>query len=419
MKNIIKLLPDSPGVYLFKSADGTVLYIGKAKSLKKRVSSYFQKKDTDWKVTALLEEATQIDHVITNTEHEALLLEVQLIQNHNPKYNVLLKSGNPYVYLSISGKPLPELKITRTKKERGTYFGPFIHKQHAGRVHDFLLSTFGLYKCNKTIENGCLDFHLGKCCGTCMQSFDKEAYLFKIELVKDVLKKDHKGFLKKLSSKIKEHSESLEFEKAKQLLEYKENIEVIFKTLDAKFSPKKYAADATLAATPFNTSDNYYEIAKELKKVFKLPTLPLSIDCFDISHFQSRYIVGSCVRFTGGKPDKNKFRRFKIQTITQQNDYAALQEIVMRRYKEESDLPDLVLIDGGKGQRNAVLPLVKTVSCISLAKREETIFSDSHPEGLKLSLQTEYGKLLIALRDYAHHFAISYHKLLRGKKQFD
>ena len=416
MKNIVQTLPDKPGVYLFKNADGLVLYVGKAKSLKKRVASYFQKKDDDWKVKALLEEATQIDHVITHTEHEALLLEVQLIQNHDPKYNVLLKSGNPYVYISIAGKQFPELKITRVKKEKGTYFGPFIHKQHARRVHDFLLSRFGLHKCNKTIENGCLDFHLGKCCGTCMPSFDKEGYLFRLDLAKDVLKKDHKGFLKKLDTKIKEHSDALEFEKAKQLVEYKEDIEVIFKTLDAKFSPKKYAADATVAALPFDTTDNYYETAQELKEIFKLPGLPLSIDCFDISHFQSRYIVGSCVRFTGGKPDKNKFRRFKIQTLTEQNDYAALQEIVMRRYKDQTELPDLILIDGGKGQRNAVLPLLKSVTCLSLAKREETVYSDVHPEGLKLSLQTEYGKLLIALRDYAHHFAISYHKLLRSKQ---
>ncbi|MCF7836086.1 MAG: GIY-YIG nuclease family protein [Candidatus Marinimicrobia bacterium] len=415
MKNTIQTLPEKPGVYFFKNAEGIVLYVGKAKSLKKRVSSYFQKKDSDWKIKALLEEATTIDYVITNTEHEALLLEVQLIQNHDPKYNILLKSGNPYIYLSISGKSFPELKITRTKKERGTYFGPFIHKQDARRVHNFLLATFGLHKCNKTIENGCLDFHLGKCSGTCMSTFDKESYLFKLELAHDVLKKDHKGFLAKLMSKIKEHSEALEFEKAKQLHEYKENIEVIFKTLHAKFTPKKYAASATSAALTPTTNNNYYEIAQELKEVFALPGLPLSIDCFDISHFQSKYIVGSCVRFTNGLPDKNQFRRFKIKTITQQNDYAALQEIVMRRYKDDKDLPDLVLIDGGKGQLNAVLPLLKTTPCMSLAKREETIFSDSHPEGLKLSLQTEYGKLLIALRDYTHHFAISYHKLLRSK----
>lgn len=418
MKQIVKTLPEKPGVYLFKNGQSAVIYVGKAKSLKKRVASYFQKKDGDWKIQALLEEATSLDHVATNTEHEALLLEVQLIQNHTPKYNVLLKSGNPYLYIYIAGKMFPELKITRIKKERGNYFGPFIHKQQARKVYNYLLSTFALHKCNKTIKNGCLDYHLGKCAGSCMENFDKEGYLFRLDLAHNVLKKDHKGFLKNLDSEIKKYAKSLEFEKAKQLSDYKENIEVIFKTLAAKFSPKKYAADATVAALPFDTTDNYYETAQELKKVFQLPGLPLSIDCFDISHFQSRYIVGSCVRFTGGKPDKNKFRRFKIQTLTQQNDYAALQEIVMRRYKDDADLPDLVLIDGGKGQRNAVLHLLKTVACISLAKREETIFSDSHPEGLKLSLQTEYGKLLIALRDYAHHFAISYHKLLRSKNNY-
>ena len=156
-------------------------------------------------------------------------------------------------------------------------------------------------------------------------------------------------------------------------------------------------------------------LAATVQAFFGAPHPIHTIDCFDISHFQSHYIVGACIRFTDGKPDKNKFRRFKINSLDQQNDYAALQEIVARRYKDDTILPDLVLIDGGKGQLSAAKAIIPHALCASLAKREETIFSDQYPHGIVLDLHTEVGKLLIALRDYAHHFAISYHRLRRHK----
>jgi excinuclease ABC subunit C len=416
MKTDYKAFPNLSGVYFFKDAEGTVLYIGKAASLKKRVASYFQK-TTDWKVQALLETAETIEFITTTTETEALLLEAELVQKYHPKFNVLLKTGQPFLYLLITKTDLPQLEIVRNKKKKGFYFGPFIHKQQARSVHRFLIERFQLLQCNKKIENGCLDFHLGKCAGTCMSKFKTTDYLFKIELVQDLLKKDHKKFLKRLDAKIKEYTDALEFEKARNLVGYKDDMQIIFDTLATRYSDKKYAADAAVATLPVKGIEDYQKTAIELKKLLNLSGLPETIDCFDISHFQSRSIVGSCVRFTNGKPDKNKFRRFKIKSLIEQNDYAALHEIVARRYKNTDELPDLVLIDGGKGQRNAVLPLLQNTTCISLAKREETIFSDNHPEGIKLSLHSEAGKLLIALRDYAHHFAITYHRLTRKKDQ--
>ncbi|NBP01287.1 MAG: hypothetical protein EBU90_14320 [Proteobacteria bacterium] len=412
LQETVQQLPLLPGVYLFKNKEGIIIYIGKAKSLKVRVSSYF-KNTTDWKVKALLEEATSLEHIITNTETEALLLEAQLVQQYDPKFNVLLKTGQPFLYVMISNESLPQLKIVRNKTAKGTYFGPFIHKSQARSVYTFLIQTFQLFCCNKKIENGCLDYHLGRCAGTCMKNFNKADYLFRILLVDDVLRQDHETFLQRLDSKIKEYSDSLSFEKARNLYRYKQDVTSIFKTLEAKYSEIKYFEQITKATLPSDTLDNYPEIAQELKNILQLPGLPETIDCFDISHFQSRSLVGSCVRFTHGKPDKNKFRRFMIKTLTEQNDYAALQEIVMRRYKDPDNLPDLILIDGGKGQRNAVLPLVGTTPCVSLAKKEELLFSDFHPDGLALDVKTGIGKLLISLRDYAHHFAISYHKLLR------
>jgi len=414
METDYKTLPNLPGVYLFKDVAGTVIYVGKAKSLKMRVSSYFHN-DTDWKVQSLLQEAHRIDYVLTQTETEALLLEAQLVQEYLPKFNVLLKTGQPFIYLMATNDPLPELTIVRSKTRKGTYFGPFIHKQQARSVHTFLTNTFKLFCCNKKIENGCLDYHLARCAGTCMKSFDKADYLFRLSLAQDVLKKDHKEFLKKLATKIKEYSSALEFEKARTLNGYSESVETIFATLKTKFSQEKYASAVAAATSPFEEIDNYPETAQELKELLNLKGLPETIDCFDISHFQSQALVGSCVRFTHGKPDKNKFRKFKIRTLTEQNDYAALHEIVARRYKDPSDLPDLVLIDGGKGQRSAVLGLLPTTPCVSLAKREELLFSDAHPEGTPLTAKNPVGKLLISLRDYAHHFAISYHRLTRSK----
>jgi excinuclease ABC subunit C len=171
------------------------------------------------------------------------------------------------------------------------------------------------------------------------------------------------------------------------------------------------AAQATAPQVPEYSG----QVGKELQELLKLSKMPSTIDCFDISHFQSNYLVGSCVRFTNGKPDKNKFRRFGIKTLTQQNDYAALQEIVARRYRDGKDLPDLVVIDGGKGQLSAVAFLIPpTTDVISLAKREETVFSKEFPEGIKISVATGAGRLLIALRDYAHHFAISFHRKKRS-----
>lgn len=414
-KQFIERLPHLPGIYLFKKADGTVLYIGKAKDLKKRVGSYFSKQATDWKIDMLLQEAISLEHILTKTDIEALLLEADLIKRYQPKFNVLLKSGQPFVWLLITNDPLPDIEIVRNKKAKGTYYGPFIHKQQARAVHRYLVETFQLYRCNKKIENGCLDYHIGRCAGTCMKKFNTTDYLFRIELMRQALDGNPKKFLEEISKKIKQYSAELAFEKAKNLKNYAESIDLIFNTIKLKFSPARYNKDILVATLPHQIDTLYKEAADELKTMLHLSAPPRSIDCFDISHFQSQYIVGSCVRFYDGMPEKNAFRRFKIKTLVEQNDYEALREIVARRYKNPDELPDLLVIDGGKGQRNMVLPLLEKTPCVSLAKKEERLFSDAHPEGYVLDIHTPVGKLLISLRDYAHHFAVTYHRLLRSK----
>lgn len=404
-----KKLPNKPGVYLFKDAAHIIIYVGKATSLRQRVASYFHNKGKDWKVDSLLAEHSYIEHIVTGTEMEASLLEAHLIRLYQPKYNVLLKTGQPFVYILFTHEQLPQMKYVRNKKEKGTYYGPFLQKRPARAAFNYLESTFRLRLCNTSIEQGCLDYHIGVCAGNCRPDFDREDYRVRLQLASNVLKKDHKTFIKTAQEQIKKYIETQEFEKARTLHEYVANIENIFRTLELRFTPQKYAAAVSAVTIPTRFMPDH-TIANQVQEFLKLDKPIVSIDCFDISHFQSNAIVGSCIRFSYGIPDPHKFRRFKIKTLDHQNDYAALAEIVSRRYKDATELPDLMLIDGGKGQLHAIQQLMINTPCISLAKNPDRIFCDQYPEGITLDVVSSVGKLFISLRDYAHHFAIDYHR---------
>lgn len=411
-------LPHLPGVYIFKNLNNEILYVGKAKDIKRRVGSYFRKQSQDWKIDALIKEHTFIEHIVTQNELEALLLEAQLVKKYQPKYNVLLKSGNPFVYLLFTETEPKILKIVRIKKEKGSYFGPFTKKQDARKCFEYLTRTFKLQLCTSKVKGGCLNYHLNKCAGNCAPHFEQKDYNARLELAKLFLEGDYKKTIASLENLLQAYNKHYEFEKARNIADYITHINVIFETLKTKFTERKYTPEITQATLPKFNQVDYIKGFYELKDLLHLRNIPQSIDCFDISHFQSKALVGSCVRFTDGKPDKDKFRRFAIKTITEQNDYAALQEVVLRRYKDD-DFPDVILIDGGKGQLDAVKELFPNQIFISLAKREERLYTPLHPAGIVLDLHTQLGKMLIALRDYAHHFAISYHKLKRAKTIFE
>lgn len=413
-KKLEKSIPKLTGVYLFKDAQGTIIYIGKAKNLHNRVKSYFQKCDSDWKINHLIKEYTDIDYILTPTETESLLLEAELVKKYQPKFNVLLKDGQPFLYILFTPEEIPTIELVRNKKKKGTYFGPILEKIPARKTHRFLLKTFNLNLCNKKIELGCLDYHIGNCAGNCKPDFDLEGYIFRIELAKEALKNNQEGFIEQVTSQMKKYSAAFEFEKAKHLNEYLDNVNSIFATLNTHFSTEKFATDIFVAstATPYHEQKDV-SINTELQQFLEFATPVRTVDCFDISHFQSSYLVGSCVRFTDGKPEKEYFRHFKIKTLTEQNDYAALQEIVSRRYKNKTDIPDLIVIDGGKGQLSAAQHILPGAPMVSLAKREETLYGPQFPQGVKLDIHTNVGKLFIALRDYAHHFAISFHRKKR------
>lgn len=406
-------LPKAPGVYLFKDAHGTVLYIGKAVNLQARVNSYFANYARDWKIKALIDEHATIAHIVTNTEHDALVLEAQLIQEYQPKYNRLLKEGNPFIYIRYTQKPYPTFAISRTKTTKGIYFGPFVQKQDARKSLHFIIDTFKLYRCGKSMKHGCLLYHIGKCSGSCLPNFDEAAYAVRAALALHMLRNERDQFIATLKTEIQKASDALQFERAKHLHDYLQHVDTLFYTLNKYNSSLLYASAAASTLMPAETATISPTLSDELQELVGSEEPIHTIDCFDISHFQSRSIVGSAVRFTNGIPDKKEFRRFIVRTLNQQNDYAALQEIVKRRYKKEADLPDLILIDGGIGQRNATLAVMPTVLIASLAKREETLYCPAHPDGIVLDLHTDAGKTLIALRDYTHHFAITYHRLKR------
>lgn len=411
-------LPHLPGVYIFKDAQNTILYIGKAKSLKKRVSSYFIKQAFDWKIDALIKEHASIEHIVTHDEQAALILEAQLVKEYQPKYNTLLKEGSPFLYILFTeagAAQLPEMRLVRHKNEKGTYFGPFTQKQATRKAFDYLARTFRLRLCKAALETGCLNYHLGYCAGNCRPDFSQEEYSARLQLARLMVGHEYESFKEIAQEKIAQYTKELAFEKALHMYEYLKNFETIAATVSSGFSERAYRPEVVRAMLPSTHLEGYDEKARAVQELLKLATPARTIDCFDISHFQGRLMVGSCVRFTDGKPDKNKFRRFKIKTVEGQDDYASLAEIVQRRYRN-GDLPDLIVIDGGKGQRNAVKNLVPQVPCMSLAKREERIFSDRAPEGIVLDLQSPAGQLLVALRDYAHHFAIEYHRKLRKKE---
>lgn len=505
----IKNLPHKPGVYLFKDAQQYIIYIGKAKDLKNRVSQYVQRLGSELKADLILTDSVALDYTVTHNELEALLLEAQLIQSNQPQYNVLLKAGQPFLYIMISSGSLPILSLTRHKKKKGTYFGPFIEKKSARKVFQFLERTFRLKICGKKIPGGCLAYHIGLCAGTCKSNFNQEAYKERIGLARDALQKGHKKFLQYLLDQIQLSNKQLNFEKSKELYGYYEAFSRVFESLitphssdfllkkdiwilsstrdylavleernsvikqkevfyfhfdyeDSQEMVKEYftsfyrnhmpalvilmnveLGDDRILYESFlqqwhktenicsilTPTDGHYarlvkmaevqmqefmakraSLASMLKKLLLLPKEPQTIDCFDISHQQGKFMVGSCVRFLNGQPDKHNFRHFIINSLDQQNDYAALREIVSRRYRNQNDIPDLILIDGGKGQLNAVKDLFPEASFASLAKREETIFSDQLPEGKVLDKKSVAGQVLIALRDYTHHFAISFHR---------
>ena len=341
LKETIKNLPQTPGVYMMKDALGEILYVGKADNLKKRVSSYFQasRRHPD-RIESLVSKIADVSHLPTATSAEALLYENGLIKQLSPKYNVALRDDKSYPMLKLTIKEkFPRLMITREKKEDGAvYYGPYTSAKLLKEALKVLQGLFPLRTCNKMPERRCLEFDIGQCLGPCEGSVAEERYGAIVKELRLFLEGRHSELLKLLTERMKELSKDEKFEEA---VECRNRLE---------------------ALSSVNTDRVKYGPANELgelKSVLGIKGGLEVIEAFDISNIMGDESVGSLVCFRKGKPDKNEYRKFKIKTVSGMDDYSMMREIVRRRYRrsleEKKELPDLIVIDGGRGHLSVAM----------------------------------------------------------------
>ncbi|HLP79133.1 MAG TPA: excinuclease ABC subunit UvrC [Acidobacteriota bacterium] len=523
----IQQLPTKPGCYHYFDSESKLIYIGKAKNLRKRVSSYFQKDHLDVKTQQLVKNVAKIDIIITDSEIEALLLEAKLIKQYKPKYNVDLKHNERYAYLKVTNEPFSRLVTARKKEEDGKHYGPFVEGKSRALTLKVLNETFQLRTCNTMPKTVCLNYHIGLCSGPCEGKISADEYHQRVVRAQKFLKGDVTELESQLTSEMKKFAQEQNFELAKQrrdqlmaiksleerqkvdtLKEYdqdviavssdanqqvyfiftiirgtvnrkeeftvplstepqKANEEFIMQYYDRKQAPKEIIvpdgfvseedmeliSQALSLQLPYKvtictpkqgekkkllelaTTNADYAVAGEspallkLKEFLKLPTIPSEIECYDISNLGNDYIVGAKIHFTNGEPNKAMYRRFRIKWAGSQNDFASMYEVIKRRFLAvklgNDQLPNLVVIDGGKGQLGAALDALRElelkVPIIALAKREEEIFFPglSRPMKTNNNASRDAGiRLLQRIRDETHRFVISYHRHLRDTKSF-
>lgn len=406
-KEKAKHLPLTSGVYLMKDRDGTVIYVGKAVSLRKRVQSYFRKRKTMSKTDLLVENIADIDHIDTDSEAEALILEASLVKKYDPKFNVELRDDKSFPLIQITDEEFPRISVERPhQKIKGyTYYGPYINPKLIREALALLRKIFHFRTCDPFPDKECLDYHIGLCEAPCIKKIGKREYMKNIRNVKLILEGRKDDLYKRLHKEMEAHAKAQRYEDA------------------AKVRDQLRAIGALYSGT---RDVNYYKEAEQLQRALKLPRLPNRIETFDISNIMGNQAVGSMVSFLNGRPDKNNYRRFKIKEVEGIDDFKMIAEVVRRRYRrlknEGKMYPDLIVIDGGKGQLSAahqeLIKLGVQIPMVSLAKREEEVFLPNKRNPVKLSLDSLGLKLLQRTRDEAHRFAVKYHRHLRDKNVF-
>lgn len=406
-KEDIKALPQSPGVYVMKDAGGTVLYVGKAINIRKRVSSYFRTKAAlAGRIGAMVRLVDKVDYISTSTEAEALIYENGLIKQLSPRYNVALKDDKSYPMLKLTiREDFPRLMITRQRKSDGSaYYGPYANAKLLRKALILLKQIFPLRTCIKIGRKECLEYHIKQCPAPCTGRIDKAGYQETVAELKLFLEGRRKELLDSIASRMKEASAEEDFETA-----------AIFKArLEALGTIKNDAVS-------YRPSGEL----EELRSVLRLAAIPETIEAFDVSNIMGEAAVGSMICFHKGHPRKEDYRHFRIKTVSGVDDYAMIREIVRRRYsrtlKEGSKLPDLILIDGGRGHLSAActeleaLDLSK-VPVVGIAKEFERLYLKDRKDPVILPKESKALHLVQRIRDEAHRFAISYHKRLMSKR---
>jgi excinuclease ABC subunit C len=410
-------LPLDSGVYIFKDQENNFLYIGKAKNLKKRIASYFTDRQVDWKLELLLKKAVSVDTIITQSEKEALLLEADLISTHKPIFNRLLTSSAPFTYIVYDSldADMPTISLTRApEKDLGQLIiGPFLTKKEAWKLYTNIIDFFQLGICNKKIVGGCLHFHIGKCAGFCRSDFDKKAYKERF-LLSRKLCSDRVMFEQSIEQEIEKSIASFAFDRVEELERYKNQYRGYFGSLFEKDDDVKKRIEDILLDVSLK-EEIIQKALLAIKDLFYFSYIPKTVDCIDISHFQGHAVVGSCVRFAGGRFSKKESRSYKMPEEIN-NDYRHLCSLVEIHYKGSGiDYPDLLVIDGGKGQLSAIEKMNIPTQIVALAKREETLYFVDRRRPVVLSLHDPLGLFFISLRNTAHHIAIGSHGRLFSK----
>ena len=425
IKQKVRALPSTSGVYVMKDALGQVIYVGKAKNLKKRVSHYFRKDATlnayNQKIASLTEVVYDLEHIKTKSEAEALILESKLIKKWKPRYNTLEKDNKNFLHLRVEMfSALPRFTFSRNRKEDNSiYFGPYLNSTSIKSALNEVKKKFGILLSDahpKKLEDGkwMLYDDARSELSSLPNVVSELEYADRVKDALEYLKGKDASTIKNAEQKMKEASANCEFEKAAK---YRDIIKAIKETQKANHRGN---VSADISRTPEKVAS---EAMAELKNILKISSAS-SIECFDISHISGSFCVASMVRFEEGEPAKTKYRRFKIKSFIGNDDYRAMREVVGRRYKrlveENKPMPNIVLIDGGRGQVFAAMKAfdearIEQPFTIGLAEREETIVLEDFSE-IKLPKSNEGLKLLQRVRDEAHRFANSFSENLRSKK---
>jgi excinuclease ABC subunit C len=526
-----KRIPEEPGVYIMKDSVGMIIYIGKAKNLRKRITSYFSRHDPKlgWKTSRLVDRIADIDFVVTDNEIEAFLLESNLIKRYRPVFNIELKDQQRYTYLKITDEPFPRLLVARRNRAgeftgpKGKVYGPFVRGSSKYLTVGLLRKLFKIRVCNRLPKTPCLQYFIKNCDAPCIANVMQEQYMMNVSALHDILegKSTIDKFADEMQAEMKRASELGDYERAKEIrdtlyrlnnLRIKQKMEkavnrnhdeeyvsilkdtkkgvahvmALRRTRGVISDRKKFEFDlvgdnslssfllqyySSVPIVPrfvyinedledrqvleislekiaghkvsiFNVERTltrekrqlmqliirnlsmyiergYDPAVVELKNALKLTSVPEVIDCFDVSNLGISIAVGSCVRFVNGKPSKSYYRRFKITTVTGQNDFAMIGELVRRRYSSAGEkIPDLIVIDGGRGQLGAAIMSLRSIGmsdvpCIGLAKENEEIYIQGSKEPVMLPKSNAGLKMLQHVRDEAHRFSLAYNIKLR------
>ena len=420
-------VPHACGVYLMRDARGAILYIGKAKDICKRVAQYFNPNKPDLKNTVLAPLVRAIDYVPCASERESLLLERRLIREHQPFFNAMWKDDKSYPYVKLTmGEDFPRLVLSRRQvKDGGRYFGPYPKVALIKGLLDHLWrqKLFPLRPCRwnfsqakpldpRTIRS-CLYYHTRECPAPCAGRISRADYRASARNAELFFSGKHEYLRRVFACQMKQASQSMEYERAARLRDNLKALEQMAERVRLR------AVKAGDISRPLAES----RAVTDLQEALGLAIPPNHVECFDVSHFQGRQMVAGMVCFRGGAPHKDHYRRFRLREVSGADDFASIAEVVRRRYgrlqREGAAMPDLVLIDGGKGQLGAAMKELKDlklrIPVAALAKRIEEVFLPGRAESVILERSRPALRLLQRLRDEAHRFGLAYHRLLRKK----